>query len=174
MHVYVNGNELLDSLRDQSDALIVPGDKASSRDNLARWLSNYGKAQDCEVTLVFEHDADSRTRSPYEHHGRTTVVNLQPDEEARKAIAGPANRAAAGERTYVVTSDPELEEIISGSNARVYEPRRFMSKARKVMGKDAEGGMSEPDQKYTGVPEEEVEFWAQMFEDEDGGSSDGT
>lgn len=173
MKVYVNGNELLDYLRDQSDALIVPGDDESSRDNLARWLSNYGKAQGCEITLVFEHDPRSGTRSPYEHHGRTTVVNLQPDEEARKAIAGPANRAAADERTYVVTSDPELEEIISGSNARVYEPRRFMSKARKVMGKDDEGGMSEPDQKYTGVPEEEVEFWAQMFEDEDGESSGG-
>ena len=166
MQVFIHGNPLLEYMADKGDIVVVDGDEDASRTNLARWLSNYAAVQDCNVTLYFEGGPGGATVSPVEHIGRTEVVTLEPGESLRQAIAGPANRAAGKERTYVVTTDPKLETALLKSDARVYEPRKFLSKARTLMRGDGENRVEEPDQKFTGVPEEEVDFWAEMFEDD--------
>jgi predicted RNA-binding protein with PIN domain len=166
MKVFVDGDDLLEVFREVDPQILVPGDEEKSRTNVARWLARYAEFQDCDVELVYEEIEPGKVLPPVEQHGRVRVRNLQPDEEVLHEIAGAANRAAERERVYVVTEDPRLSDAVSGGAARVYAPRRFIGRARTVMGTESKERYDEPDEKYTGVGEEEVDFWMEFFDED--------
>ena len=168
MIVYVDGNDLLDAFRDTGSDVFVPHDRTKGRLNLARWLARYAERQECDVELVFDATAIGEVLPPVAHHGRVRVVNLEPGAESRHAIAGPANRAAQNGRVYVVTSDPRLAQSLSHGNARVFDAEHFLSRVRRVMRGGDKEGLDEPDEKFSGLSEEEVGFWARYFGEDEG------
>jgi len=164
MKLYVDGNDLLDVFRERGGDIYVEGDRAKSRLNLARWLARYAEHQGCEVELVFDENPVGEVLPPVERHGRVRVANLEPRADALHAIAGPANRAAVEERVLVVTADPRLARALAHGNARLLEPERFVTRARTAMRGGAErSGLDEPDEKFSGLSDEEVGFWRQFF-----------
>lgn len=168
MKVYVDGNSVLDYLAAKGDPAFAGGQSEKDRQELARWLARYARVQGCEVVLVFDENPFGRTLPPFEHYGKTKVINTPPGESARAEIAGPANSDAESERTYVVTDDGKLRRGVENGGARVYSPGKFFAKARTLMRGDGKTATEEPDEKYTGVSEEEVDFWLQIYgEDED-------
>lgn len=168
MIVYVDGNDLLDAFRDKGSDVFVSDDRTKSRLNLARWLARYAERQECDVELVFDATALGEVLPPVTHHGRVRVANLETGAEARHAIAGPANRAAQGGRVYVVTSDPRLAQSLSHGNARVFDAGQFLARVRTVLRGGDEEGLDEPDEKFSGLSEEEVGFWARYFDGDEG------
>ncbi len=94
------------------------------------------------------------------------VIHLPSGEDAYPEIAGSANRSAMRERTFVVTEDPRLMNALQRGRAGVWSPARFVVRARRTMGKDDEQLAREPDRKFTGLSEDEVDFWVQFFEEE--------
>ena len=172
MKLYVDGNDLLEALAAQDSDIVVVGDRAKSRLNLARWLWRYAQHQDCDVVLVFEGEPDGRTLAPSERHGRVRVVNLEPGAAAMHEIAGPANRAARDDRVFVVTSDARLAEAMRRGRARVLEPLAFIRRARKLMRGAETDNLDEPDAKFSGLSDEEVEHWMRLFSEDTKGSDD--
>lgn len=166
MKVFVDGGGVVEAFSEVDPKVIVPGDPERSRENVARWLARYAEHQDCEVELVYGDIESDEVLPPVEQHGRVRVRNLQPDEETLREIAGPANRTAEEERVYVVTEDPRLSGAVSGGDARVFSPRKFISRARRVMGAEGKERYDEPDEKYTGLGEEEVDFWMEFFDED--------
>lgn len=168
MKVYVDGTSFMNHLEAQGDTMAAGGGSEKDRQELARWFARYAEHQDCDVILVFDENPFGRTLPKHERYGKTKVINTPPGENARAEIAGPANRDAESERVYVVTDDGRLYSAVQNSPVRAYSPGKFLSKARTLMrGKD-ELQTEEPDEKYTGVSEDEVDFWLEMYKDENG------
>ena len=167
MKVFIEGKCFVEKMREVAPEVTVPGNRQRTRENVARWLARYAEDQDCDVEIVFESGETGEVLPPVEHHGRVTVRNLSPGEGARRQIAGPANRAAEQDRVYVVTEDQRLTDALEGGNARVFSADRFIRRARTVMGADEKERYAEPDEKYSGLSEEEVDFWVDFFDDED-------
>ena len=167
MRLYVDGNDLLAYFAEQEDPFLIKADPMKSREELARWLARYCEAAECDALLVFDDNQPEEVLPPTERVGRTTVVNTPYGVEARTEIAGPANRAAAEERTLVVTSDVRLMQVLERGRARVVDPGRFVARARGMMRKGDEGSSSEPDEKFTGLTDEDVGFWLEYFKTEE-------
>lgn len=167
MLIYVDGTDLLEHLTGQGDRLVDGRDRARSRDNLGRWLARYCEHQSCRAVLVFDDAAPGEVLSPAERRGAVKVVNLPHGRDARAEIAGPANRAGEEERTLVVTDDRRLSEDLAHGKARVTSCARFVTRVRKSIRAGDETVPDEPDEKFTGLTEEEVDFWLRQFGDED-------
>jgi len=167
MKIYVDGNDLLEYFDEEDAPLSMGRDDEDSRGNLARWLARYCEASDCDALLVFDETGADEVLPPTEHVGRVTVINLPYGVEARTEIAGPANRNAVDERTFVVTSDYRLAQAMERGKARTMEPDQFVRRVRRLMHKDDEGVANEPDEKFSGLTDEEVGFWLEYFNDED-------
>lgn len=167
MVIYVDGTDLLEHLAGRSDPIVVDGDHYKSRDNLARWMARYCEARDCDAVLVFDGQQSGEALPPTERAGRVTVVNAPYGVEARSEIAGPANRRAVEERTFVVTADRRLAQALERGRAGVLQPAEFIGRARKMMRKGDEALSREADEKFTGLTDQEVDFWLEYFgEDE--------
>ncbi len=164
MKLYVDGNDLLDYFVARGDSAVVGAEGSGSRRKLRRWLARYAELQDCDVVLVWDETPADTVLPPTERFGKVRVVNLPWGEDARSEIAGPANRNANEERTFVVTDDPRLMEALRRGKATVHTPEHFVSRARRVMGKGDERLAEEPDEKFTGLSEDEVDFWLDFFE----------
>ena len=167
MKVYVHGNELLEHFTERGDDLVVAGDAHASRQNVKRWLNHYCRRQDCDAVLVWDGTPPGEVRTPGEQFGRVQVTNLPHGESAFAEISGPANRTAVEERTFVVTSDHRLIDVLRPGRAAVFSAAQFVARARRMMGKTDEELAREPDQKFTGVSEDEVEFWVDFFNQDD-------
>jgi hypothetical protein len=167
MKFYVDGNDLLAYFAEEEDPFLVRRDAQKSRDELARWLARYCETSNGEALLVFDENPPRPVLPPIEHVGRVTGVNTPFGVGAATEIAGPANRAAVQQPTAVVTSDRRLMEALERGRARVVEPAQFVSRARKLMRKADEDASSEPDEKFTGLTEGEVDFWLEYFKGED-------
>lgn len=169
MKVYVDGNSLMDYLAARGDPMAAGGGSERDRQELARWFARYAEHQECQVILVFDENLFGKTLPKFEHYTRTKVINTPPGETARGEIASPANLDSESERVYVVTDDAKLYSAVQNSEVRAYSPAKFMSKARTLMrGKD-DLKTEEPDEKYTGVSDDEVDFWLEMYKDGDEG-----
>ncbi|MGD2175893.1 MAG: NYN domain-containing protein [Candidatus Brocadiaceae bacterium] len=167
MKVYVDGNDLCAYFVESDDAMVVDDDRLKTRDNLRRWLARYAQLHECDVVLVWDEAPADQVLPPTERFGRVKVVNLPFGEEARAEIAGPANRTAVEERTFVVTEDPRLIDALRRGRATVQGPARFVARARKKMGKADEELAREPDEKFTGLSEDDVDFWLDFFSEND-------
>jgi len=168
MKLYVDGDDMLEAFRAAGGGVSVEGDAARSRLNLARWLARYAEHQGCDVDLVFGGGDPGEVLPPMERHGRVRVSNLGPGQQVWHEIAGLANRTAQSERVFVVTADPRLAQALGGGKARAVEPRRFLQRIRAVLrgGRRAEG-FDEPDEKFSGLSDEEVGFWLDFFTGEE-------
>jgi predicted RNA-binding protein with PIN domain len=167
MRIYVDGTDLLAHFEQQGDELLVDSDLDESRRSVKRWLARYADLHDCDITLVWDETPVGHVRDPRETFGRVKVVHLPFGEDAYPEIAGPANRSAAQERTFVVTEDPKLMNALQRGKAAVWSPAHFVARARRTMGKEDEQAAREPDRKFTGLSEDEVDFWVGFFEEED-------
>ncbi len=166
MRVYVNGEDLLAYFDEMQDPIVVEKDRQKTRENLKRWLARYGEHRDCDVVLVWADIPPQRVLPRTERFGRVRVANLPYGEDAVSEIAGPANRTAVHERTFVVTEDARLKGSLASGRATVFSPSHFVRRARKSMGKGDEELAREPDEKFTGLSEGEVEFWLEFFKEE--------
>jgi hypothetical protein len=164
--IYVHGNDLLDHFADEDDPLVVPGNREETRRNLAHWLSRYCELREAEGVIVFGGHGPNEVLPPTETYGAAKVVNLPYGAEVRTEVAGPANREANDRRVFVVTEDHRLIEALRHGKARVQTPAQFVRKARRSMGSEQEAVPGEPEQKFTGPSDGEVDFWMQYFEDE--------
>lgn len=167
MKIFVDGNALLDYFEEEQDPLLVAEKRYESRQNVRRWLARYAELRDCDVVLVWEETDPDLVLPPTERFGRVKVVNLPYGEEAVPEIAGPANRNAVEERTFVVTEDYRLANAIRRGQATLQDPDRFVRGARRRMGKSDEKMATEPDQKFTGLSEGEVNFWLDFFDEKE-------
>ncbi len=167
MRVYVHGNDLLDYFTEKQDPVVVDSDDWTSRQNVKRWLAHYCASQDCEGVLVWDGTPPGDVRTPSEQFGRVRVTNLPYGESAFAEISGPANRTAVQERTFVVTADHRLIEALRGGRAAVFTPAQFVARARRMVGKTDEKLAKEPDEKFTGLTSDEVEFWLGFFNEKD-------
>ncbi len=167
MIVFVDGTAVLKCLDRMGSDIVVAGSAERSRRNLALWFSRYAQHQDCDVVVVYDDFQAGEVRAPVEHYGRVKVVNLPYGEEARAEIAGPANRSAVQERTFVVTEDFRLREALKGGAARAFEPGEFISRARTVMRGAEDTAFDEPDEKFNGLSDEEVDYWIGFFDEGD-------
>ena len=167
MIVYVDGADLLEHLTEQGDPLVAEDDLDLTHENLTMWLGRYCEMSDCRGVLVFDDMPAGEVRTPGEHHGRVRVANLPYGEEAIGEIGGAANRSAAEEKTVVVTNDHRLRDAVAHSGATVLSPGQFVARARQSMGRRNEMTPDEPDEKFSGLSDEEVEFWSRYFEGND-------
>jgi len=165
MKLYVDGNALLAAMAASKHEAVVRGRPGRSRHNVQLWLQRYAATSDCDVIVVFHHGID-RVVSPAERHGRVKVVNVVEEDEVRQEIAGPANRSAVDERTRVVTDDARLRSALEHGKAVALSAQEFLGKARALLRGSDDEWHGEPDSKFTGVPEEEVETWLKFFETE--------
>jgi len=164
--LYVDGNDLLEAIARRGSDVVVEGDRLKSRLNLARWLARYAEHQGCEVELVFDENPVGQALPPVQRHGRVRVVNLEPGGQALHAIAGPANREAEGGRVVVVSSDPRLMQALARGRARAVGAEDFLVSARRALrGGEGAGGLEEPDEKFSGLSDEEVERWLEFFDE---------
>jgi predicted RNA-binding protein with PIN domain len=166
MKVYVDGNGLLECFRTQ-EGRGASGKQAIGRRQAARWLARYCEASNCDVTLVFDGNPVTEVLPPTERLSRVTIVNVPYGRTARDEIAGPANRAAMQERVLVVTADYRLTDALARGQARTMSPAEFLSGARKRMRKGEAALADEPDEKFTGLTDEEVGLWLDFFGGED-------
>ncbi|MFW5923031.1 MAG: hypothetical protein ACOCSQ_01460 [Planctomycetota bacterium] len=167
MKVFVEGDDFLRALDDKVAGVVVTGDTATSRKNAALWLARYAERQDCDVELVFGAPSTGEVLPPYEQHGRVKMRNLEADEECARWVAGPANRMAERDRVYVVSDTPRVCRAAEGSEARVFGSEEFIDRARRVMGQDDDTARyDEPDEKYSGLAEEEADFWIEFFKND--------
>ncbi len=164
MKIFVDGNALLEHFEEQQDPILVADKPELSRQNIRRWLARYALLRDCTVVLVWETEDPDRVLPPSERFERVRVVNLPYGEEAVPEIAGPANRSAVAERTFVITDDHRLAEAVRRGRAALQEPAQFVRTARRTMGKSDEELAVEPDEKFTGLSEGEVNFWLDFFD----------
>ena len=163
MIVFVDGNAILRCFERMGSEIVVAGSRERSRRNLALWFIRYAEHQDCDVVVVWDDSPMGEVRAPVEHRGRVKVVNLPYGEEARTEIAGPANRSAVKERTFVVTEDFRLREALKGGAARAFEPEQFIRKAKVVMRGAQDAALDEPDEKFSGLSDQEVDYWMGLF-----------
>jgi predicted RNA-binding protein with PIN domain len=166
MKVYVDGNDMVAAFRAAAPEVIAEGDLPKTRLNVARWLARFAERQDCDMDLIFDETAVGEVLPPTEHHGRVRVVNLEPGKQAMHEIAGPANRAAGADRVQVVTDDPRLATALQRGGARVVAPQDFLSRARTMMRGGDKQNFDEPDEKFSGTSDTEVESWMEFFDEE--------
>ena len=166
MKVYVHGNALIKYLARRDPPMLTERGGDVDREILVRWLTRYAEQQDCEAILVFDRIPASEVLPRIEHHGRTTIINVAPGKTARHEMAGPANRDAQNEPTYVVTDDFKLSRSVQKGGAGVWNPAEFFEKAGALMAGEEGRALDEPDGKYTGLSDKEVDYWARLFEQE--------
>ncbi|MHC4480893.1 MAG: NYN domain-containing protein [Planctomycetota bacterium] len=167
MIVYVDGNDLLECLAAAGDPIVAELEREQARENLARWLRRYCEVAEQKGVLVFDARRVDEVLPPTEHHGPLTVVNVPYGGQTMAEIAGPANRAAARERTAVVTADRRLADALARGRAKVVGPAEFAARVRSAIGGAESGLADEPHEKFAGLSEEEVDFWVHYFEEED-------
>lgn len=163
MKVYIDGEALLEVLGARGVRSSRPG-RNTLRQDMLRWLSRYAEIQQCDVTVVFGAGRSGEVRSPVEQHGKVRVVNLQPGAEVLHEIAGPASRAARLGRVWAVASDAGIEKALNRGRARAMQPEEFMLRAQALMRREP-GDDGEPQGKFSGVSEGDVEFWTRFFEE---------
>jgi predicted RNA-binding protein with PIN domain len=166
MRVYVDGNDLVEAFAAEEADFVVADEQAASRLHVARWLARWTEHRDCDVVLVWDNNPAGEVLPPTERHGRVLVINLQAGADAMHEIAGPANRAARHERVLVATSDRWLTNALQRGAAKVLKPRDFIALARRAMRGGQEDYLDEPDEKFSGLSQEEVEFWVRFFKDD--------
>lgn len=166
MIIYVDGTDLLGCLTERGDPLVARGSRDRSRQNITRWLVRYCEGRGCRAIFVFDGTEPDEVLSPIEQHGPVKVLSLPHGREAPAEIAGPANRSAQQERTLVVTDDVRLARDLEGGKARVLSCAGFVARVRRDVRAGDESLPGEPDEKFTGLSDEEVDFWLGEFGDQ--------
>ncbi len=167
MKVFIDGESFVRGSRELAPDLVREGAPEATRENVAKWLARYAEIQDCDVKLVFAETRSEDVLPPTEEYGRVTVRNLLQGEKVTREICKPANQAANSDRVFVVADEPTVTEPVKSTDVRVYSPTEFIRRARKIMGKEQTSRYEEPDEKYSGVAEEEVDFWMDYFSEKD-------
>jgi hypothetical protein len=164
MRLFVNGRDLLQCFAEQrDDAVFVPGRPEQGRTNLRRWVARFCEARGWDGALFFDDTAADEVRPLSERAGRVRVVNMPYAKEAWLEMAGQANRSAMREETLVVTDDIRLIRALERGKAKVVTPAQFVARAREAMGRSDEDLTEEPDEKFSGLSEEEVDVWMDFF-----------
>ena len=166
MIYFVDGNDLREALMSAERRRLSRPVAPLTRGEIARWLSRYAERRGCEVVLVFDENPVGSALPPTERHGRVRVVNLDPGARALHEISGPANRAAESDRVFVVTDDPKLADALRAGKARVIGSAEFAENARRMWGAGEDTADEEPDEKYSGLADEEVDYWLREFQGE--------
>jgi predicted RNA-binding protein with PIN domain len=166
MIIFIDGPDLVERFRELEDPLVVEGERDRTRQNLTNWVARYCESNDSRAVLVFDDNEPGEKLSPSEHHGQVKVVNLPYGEAAVNEIAGPANRTAVGERVFVVTADWQLLQAVERGKATGLDPGAFVHRVRTAMRKEDEAVPDEPDEKFSGLSKQEVDFWLEFFNDE--------
>ena len=167
MIVYVDGNSLLECLAAEDNPLVVEGDRDRTRRNLTHWLARYCESRDCRGVVVFDGTRQGEVLSPVERRGPIKVLTTPHGVSAASEIVGPANRAAHNEPVLVVTSDMRAAADVSLGKAEALSPAEFVARARRGMRSGDEAVPDEPDAKFTGLDEGDVDFWLHYFGEED-------
>lgn len=168
MKLFVDGPALLEYfVAEEEDSIVASSDPDLSRANLRRWLGRYCEARDATCVLVWDDCEPNQVRPPTQQFGRVKVVNLPYGDDAYMEISGSANRAAQKEHAEAVTDDPRIMDALSRGKATPRMPDEFVRRARRSMRPQDEELADEPDEKFGGLSEDEVEFWVQYFDEEE-------
>jgi len=92
------------------------------------------------------------------------VLNLDRGKEARHEIAGPANRAAQAGETLVVSADPKLATALQKGRAKFMTAADFVARTKLQIRGDEKSNYDEPDEKFSGLSEREVDGWVGFFQ----------
>ncbi len=167
MKLYVDGPALLEYfVENESDSIVITHDAEKNRANLRRWIGRYCMARDCEAVVVFDDLRPREVKPPYQSFGQVKVRNLPFGHDAVTEIAGPANREARERTVVIVTDEPALLEAARRGRARAETPQQFVRRVRRSIRPEDEELADEPDAKFSGIGEEEVEFWMDFFNEE--------
>jgi len=165
MRIFVDGNDLARAMADEESERLSRPAGMPGRDEVARWAARYADVRGCDVDLIFDQPPPGGVLPRTERVGRVRLAHLPEGEEALREIAGPANRAAESDRVFVVTDDPRLAGALAHGKARVVGAADFLERVRRSLRGEAEDGLDEPDEKYSGLTEDEVEYWLRLFEE---------
>jgi len=164
MILFVNGRDLLDHFREQRDrAVFAAGNPEQSRTNLRRWVARYCETRGWDAVVFFDDCEAGEMRPLSERAGRVRVVNMPYGKKAWPEMARQANRSAQEEDALVVTADVRLIRALERGRAKVVTPQQFVARARDAMGRSDEDLTEEPDEKFSGLSEEEVDVWLDFF-----------
>jgi YacP-like NYN domain-containing protein len=166
MKYFVAGNDVLAHMDEVADTSCSGADRDARRHALALWLARFCDSRDCDAVLVFDGTEAGEMPPPTTRTGRVTTLVTPYGIPARSLIAGPANQAAADERVYIVSADRRTADAVARSTVRLSAPDTFLTATRRRMGRDAEAPAVEPDEKFSGLAEDEVEFWLDFFDEE--------
>jgi hypothetical protein len=167
MKIYIDGPSLEEYfLVEEVDSVVIAGDRERTRDNIRRWVARYCESRDCDGVMVYDDLEPNEVRPPVQNFGRLKVVNLPYGEEAFDEIAGKANRDAVDDKVFVVTDDRRLAGAVQRGRARLQTPEQFVRRVRKRIRADEQSMAQEPDEKFTGLSETEVDYWMEYFEEE--------
>ena len=165
MKLYVYGPDLLGYFAEHERHSAVARDgQERARENVVSWMARYCEVRGCEGWVYFDDAQPGEMRDPRQHVGPVYAVNLPYGEKAWTEMAAQANRAAAQERTVVVTDDVRLVRALTRGGATVAGAEEFVARARKSMRPEQEALADEPDEKFTGLSEGEVNFWLDFFD----------
>jgi hypothetical protein len=167
MKIYIDAKALVEYFaQDDARTVVISDDRQRNHDSLRRWLGRYCERMDADAVIVFDDAAPGELPTPRQRAGHVVAINLPYGEQARNEIAGPANRDALEDRTFVVTDDYRLAQSLERGKATVLAPTVFVSRVRRSMGADSHAA-EEPDEKFTGLSNEEVNFWMDYFKNDD-------
>jgi len=166
MKYFVAGNDVLAHMDEVDDTSCDGADRDDRRHALALWLARFCDNRNCDAVLVFDGTEAGEMPPPTTRTGRVTTLVTPYGVPARTFIASPANQGAADERTYVVSTDRRTADAVARSTVRVQTPATFLSATRRRMGRDATAPAIEPDEKFSGLADDEVGFWMDFFEEE--------
>lgn len=166
MVIFIVGNDLSQALAaDRSHRLSRPAPRPG-RKEVAAWVARYADGRACRADVVFEHGPGDGVLPPIEHFGLVRTVNLPEGKRALHEIAGPANRAAESDRVIVVTDDTKLTEAVRRGKARALGASEFIARVRSALGGGENAARGEPDEKYSGLSDEDVGYWLRVFQED--------
>ena len=162
MRVIIDGYNLAHA----SDWLDLKGrpEPKGMRAMLVRLLADYAERSDDRMTVVFDGlPADSRQIAELGNRAGIEVIFSGAEVDADTQIAKMLEYSTGARDALVVSSDREVRAAASRFHARSCPADEFMNHIRQTLAEPAPAPESEPDVKYTGLSEGDVNVWMRIF-----------
>ncbi len=131
---------------------------------LMRLLVDYAERSDDRITVVFDGlPADGRQVAELGARAGIEVVFSGTESDADTQIAKMLEFSTGARDALVVSSDREVRAAAARFHAKSCSSDEFMNHVRQALAEPAPKAEAEPDIKYTGVPDSDINVWMRIF-----------